>query len=157
MKQIYLFFFLSILVLSCQSDVEKGVKQNTAEDTTAITDEKTAVPQNPTTGTISGLMSYPNGPFPRDLTVVIRDVNTGNIYSSRKWDKNSGQYSVEVAAPATYEVYALTGLHQGYKAYYSDYVVCGMQTGCNSHKRVLVDVKPGETVNNINPQDWYIP
>lgn len=145
---------LPILLFSCQSDDKKGEEHTTQVEENSTAPEATKTPK---TAIIKGVMTYPNGPFPKDLSVVIRDVNTGNIYSSRKWSKETGEYSVDVAAPATYEIYALTGLHQGYKAYYSEYVTCGMRDGCPSHQRILVPVKAGETVNNINPQDWYIP
>jgi len=42
-----------------------------------------------------------------------------------------------------------------YKAYYSEFVTCGLSVNCPSHKPIPVAVKTGETVNDIDPQDWY--
>jgi len=54
-----------------------------------------------------------------------------------------------------YRVYANTNDILFYKAYYSEFVTCGLSVNCTSHKPIVVEVKKGETTKNIDPQDWY--
>ena len=42
-----------------------------------------------------------------------------------------------------------------YRAYYSQYVLCGMEYGCTDHAKVIVTVPSGQTVTDIKPYDWY--
>jgi len=43
----------------------------------------------------------------------------------------------------------------GYKAYYSEFVTCGLSVDCASHEPIIVEVKSGQTTDGVNPQDWY--
>jgi hypothetical protein len=56
--------------------------------------------------------------------------------------------------PGSYYVYAqLPG--DPYKAYYDEFVTCGLKFGCPSHKPIEVVVKAGVNLTAINPHDWY--
>jgi hypothetical protein len=59
-----------------------------------------------------------------------------------------------------YYVYAMTNLVKGredYKAYYSEFVICGLNVNCESHEPIIVTVTAGETTSKIDPSDWYDP
>ena len=65
--------------------------------------------------------------------------------------------------PGDYHVYAYlpdparygAGYSKDYRAYYSEFVKCGMRDNCKSHEPITVKVKSGETVSGIDPMDWY--
>ena len=40
---------------------------------------------------------------------------------------------------------------------YSQFVLCGLEVGCEDHSLVPVVVPPGETVTGIDLADWYLP
>ena len=43
------------------------------------------------------------------------------------------------------------------KAYYSEFVTCGMNTKvCLSHEPITVSVTTEVIIENINPWDWYV-
>lgn len=41
------------------------------------------------------------------------------------------------------------------RAYYSDFVICGLDAKCRSHKPIVVEVTAGAAVKSVHPQDWY--
>jgi len=135
-----------LLLLSCQN--------NSTIDKTE--EEKIVSPiVLATTSNIEGIVSYPEKVIPRDLTVVVVEVHTGKVYSQRNWDRTTMRYKIEVVAPGDYQIYALTNSRKGYKAWYSEYVRCGMKEGCNSHQAITVHVDAGKNYDSVNPQDWY--
>ena len=70
--------------------------------------------------------------------------------------QNRGRWFFSLPVPAgRYHVYASTDEKPGYKAFYSDYVTCGLQRSCLSHKTIVVEVAAGETVRGVDPADWY--
>lgn len=68
------------------------------------------------------------------------------------------KYQIDVV-PGQYYVFAETlpaedsAKTTAMRAYYSDFVTCGMGSDCLSHRKVVVNVK--EDVKGINPVDWY--
>jgi hypothetical protein len=71
--------------------------------------------------------------------------------------------SYEINLPAgTYYLYATfprgkapTPDMEGLKAYYNDFVKCGMSVNCTSKKPIAIKVKPGQIVRGITVGDWY--
>jgi hypothetical protein len=65
-------------------------------------------------------------------------------------------------APGTYRVYAFLrdpgdlGLEESRRAYWTEFVACGLSVDCTSHEILEVEVKSGQTVSGILPHDWYI-
>ncbi len=41
-----------------------------------------------------------------------------------------------------------------YRAYYSDFVTCGLNVNCPSHQPIAVEALAGKTVT-ADPHDWY--
>jgi hypothetical protein len=127
-------------------------------------------------GTISGKLTYPGEWIPADLAVcVVRTgTRTGNPYCSSdtraRLDVNNITFRVdrrraryEIVLPAgVYHVYATfprgkapTPGMEGMRAYYNDFVRCGMMAQCTSKRIVPVTVRPGRQVKNITVGDWY--
>ena len=121
----------------------------------------------PPPGVIEGSLSYPSDFIPPDMTISAENLATKQIYSTRKHLK-SKKYQYQVGykltvPPGDYHVYAQlpdparygAEYPKDYRAYYSEFVKCGMTENCPSHAPILIRVKSGETVSGIDPMDWY--
>jgi len=111
-------------------------------------------------GNISGSLSYPSEGIPDNLKVCAENADTKETLctsehlESVQFDYGKG-YNIEVS-PGSYTVYAqIPG--DTYKAYYSDFVSCGLTADCPSHEPIVVKVEAGKAQLGINPQDWYVP
>lgn len=121
----------------------------------------------PTTGVITGTLSYPSEFLP-NMRVVAFSLTDGNAYFVDV--VNQGTYSIEVPAGTYYVVsypyegvagktgqadsYTLSGgmeLSGGY----SQMVPCGLSVGCDDHTLIPVTVAAGQTVEKVDPGDWY--
>jgi hypothetical protein len=121
----------------------------------------------PQPGVIEGSLSYPSEFIPPDMTICAENLATKKIYctnkhlKAKKYQYKAG-YKLE-APPGDYHVYAYlpdparygAGYSKDYRAYYSEFVKCGMSADCPSHAPIVVKVKGGETVSGIDPMDWY--
>jgi len=118
-------------------------------------------------GVIEGSLSYPSDFIPPDMTICAENLATKQIYSTNKHVKaKKYQYQVGyklTVPPGDYHVYAQlpdpakwgSAFSREYRAYYSEFVKCGQTADCKSHAPMVVQVKSGETVSGIDPQDWY--
>ena len=118
------------------------------------------------TAIITGELSYPSDfDFPR-MIVCAEAVNSKSIHCTdkRRQNRRSGKVTYTLRVPAgNYYVFAtiVNGEEpvedmRGYKAYYSEFVRCGLSVNCPSHEPVKVAVRAGQTVTGINPGDWYV-
>lgn len=118
------------------------------------------------TAVITGELSYPGDfDFPR-MIVCAEAVNSRSIHCTDKRVQNrrSGKLTYKLRVPAgSYYVFATVANGdepvedvRGYKAYYSEFVKCGLKAGCPSHDPVKVTVRAGQTLTGINPGDWYV-
>lgn len=121
----------------------------------------------PQPGVIEGSLSYPSEFIPDDMTISAENLATQKIYSTnqhlmaKKYQYKVG-YKLAVP-PGNYHVFAQlpdprrhgADYSKDYRAYYSEFVKCGMSVNCKSHAPITVQVKAGETVSGIDPQDWY--
>jgi hypothetical protein len=119
-------------------------------------------------GTIEGSLGYPSEFIPKQMEVCAENIDgegrlcTAKQISDKKFEAGVG-YQIEVPA-GTYYVYsyltdpAALGSSFGtdYRAYYDDFVTCGMNVKCSSHQPIKVPVGVGETVSGIDPVDWYL-
>jgi hypothetical protein len=121
----------------------------------------------PKPGVIEGSLSYPSEFIPDDMTICAENLATQKIYCTSKHLK-AKKYRYKVgykleAPPGDYHVYAKlpdparygASYSKDYRAYYSEFVKCGMSADCPSHAPIVVRVKSAETVSGIDPQDWY--
>lgn len=141
MKRIYL--FLLLLVGSYQS-------------TSSVPHVRNAV--------ITGTVIYPSEVCPIDIKAVAVNVVSGETYEQELFKKRSGRtqglaptYKLKVP-PGTYKLYATSeqSFEKGYKAYYTEFVECGMSVSCTSHEVILIELNKGEKRQNITLGDWYM-
>jgi len=111
-----------------------------------------------TNGTIEGSLSFPSEGIPEDLQVCAQNQDTKELYCTNEHIQDSKYtygfgYTLDVPA-GIYLVYASVP-NMDYKAYYSEFVTCGLSVDCSSHETIPVEVKAGETTSDVDPQDWY--
>jgi hypothetical protein len=157
--------------------VERGqeVEKQVELTLTALADEETlqtdgtATPQpldKPTEdarldmGQISGSLAYPSEILPPQRIVAFEANDPSNYYVTEV--RSGGTYTIEVP-PSTYYVLAYLispqdlGATPGLAGAYSAAVPCGLTVDCDDHSLIPVRVTPGETVDGIDPVDWYLP
>src|SRR3989344_4824591 len=143
---------------------QKSLKPDRTNQTaqTNVTPKLTPTPtqQLTQTGTIEGSLSFPSEGIPQDLQVCAETLLgvqfecTPTHIQDSKYTYGSG-YKLELP-PGKYYVYALVpSFKSDYKAYYNEFVTCGLSINCPSHKPIEVEVSAGATVSNIDPRDWY--
>jgi hypothetical protein len=120
--------------------------------------EGAATPSTPQAGsaTITGELTYPGESLPRDLKVCAEDISSKKQTCTSRHIKRgrSDRYELKVAA-GTYFVFATSSEWKRKPAYYSEFVTCGLQASCPSHKPIPVTVAAGERKSKIDPGDWY--
>lgn len=102
-------------------------------------------------GTIQGTLSYPSEGIPDNMQVCAETLHQAQIKCVQ--GQNS-VYSLEVD-PGTYFVYAYLPDNPTLKAYYSEFVTCGLMAECPSHAPIEVIVAAGDNILDIDPADWY--
>lgn len=109
----------------------------------------------PDTGTITGKLSYPAETIP-PLRVVAFNIDTGEYFSTDVSD--NPEYTLDAVPGGKYHVVAYLVKPNGGQVLsggYSQAVPCGLAVSCTDHSLITFEVKAGETVQNINPGDWY--
>lgn len=110
------------------------------------------VPGGPGIGTVSGMLSYPSEFLPAQRVCAL------NLVDDKEYclQTTAGESSYAIPAPeGEYWVYAaLEDDATGKRAYYSEFVRCGLKAECKDHSSVTVLIKTGET-SEAHPQDWY--
>lgn len=110
-------------------------------------------------GIITGSLAYPSEFIPEDMFVCAVNQQSGeetctSNHLATTEEPYGVNYRLEVPA-GIYLVYAQLP-SQSQKAYYSEFVTCGLSAECPSHEPIPVEVGAGETVNNVDPHDWYV-
>ena len=112
-------------------------------------------------GSIEGTMNYPSEFVPKDMRVCAVEVSNSNEYCTTKKVKSGSLYRYSLKVPVgEYYVYAVTNdpssaAMRGYKAFYTEFVTCGLLASCSSHSKIRVSVGSNAIVKNVDPQDWY--
>lgn len=108
-------------------------------------------------GIIRGSLSFPSEGIPSALMVCAEEVKTGQRHCLPCTKTGSGDIcapAYELSVPAgEYFVYAELGSE---RAYYSDFVACGLRADCPSHNKITIVVEPNEAIEKIDPGDWYM-
>ena len=103
-------------------------------------------------GSISGTLAFPSEVLPAQRVCAI------SLKDDKEYCQETtlGAASFAIPAPSgDYWVYAsLEDDVTGKRAYWSEFVRCGLEAACKDHTPVTVTVKPGETAQ-ADPQDWY--
>jgi hypothetical protein len=168
MKKTFAFvLFLLLITLGAASFVLLNTKKSEVanlpfqdNNEQVVVPEEGFPPENPSTepGIIEGSLGYPSEGIPQDIEVCAENVETQDAICTSEHIKDSkftyGEgYSLEVP-PGKYYVYAIRP-NSNYKAYYSEFVICGMKAECSSHSPIEVEVPGGNTISWVDPQDWY--
>ena len=107
-------------------------------------------------GRLSGALQYPSSGIP-PLSIFARNGDTGDVFSTET-KRNQSSWSMAVPA-GTYVVFAY--LSESFDGNlvggYSDFVTCGLQAGCPSHKLIAVKVEANKTITGVDVSDWYAP
>jgi hypothetical protein len=122
----------------------------------------------PVTGTISGILIYPSDFIPPQIVCAI-DINTNDEFctSSEYAATNIGKYSLDLPA-SNYYVYAKISDSQdlgedilliNQRIWYNSNSNC-IISGCGENydefaTPSVVQVEPNQTLQDINPIDWY--
>jgi hypothetical protein len=126
----------------------------------SVSGEKAKIPEEKVQlGVIEGSLGCPGDFIPSNMKVCAEGIATEELYCTDIHIKDSkytyGEgYKIEVPA-GDYYIYATLPNWGDYKAYYSEFVVCGLKADCPSHEPILVKVGGGKLVSGINPVDWY--
>jgi len=111
-------------------------------------------------GVITGSLAYPSEVLPPQRVVAFEANDLNNYFMTEV--QSGGEYRLEVP-PRTYFVIAYLispedlGATPGLAGGYSKAVPCGLTADCEDHSLISVVVTPGETVEGIDPVDWYLP
>ena len=118
-------------------------------------------------GVLAGSLSYPSDFIPPDMAICAENLVTRQRYCTRRHLKGAqytykAGYRLEVP-PGDYVVYAYlpdpgkygATYPPDYRAYYSEFVKCGMRAECPSHAPIVVKVRSCASLQGIDPQDWY--
>jgi hypothetical protein len=106
-------------------------------------------------GTLEGSLGFPSEGIPKNMKVCAQNEETREIYCTKTHIKYKNGEGYRLGIPAgNYKVYSEVSGYpdlEGYKAYYSDFVKCGLNIKCSSHKPVIVGVLPGKTTSGVDP------
>lgn len=128
-------------------------KPEVKEEVTAIA---TPTVQMMEKGTISGYLIYPSSYIPDEMGVCAQNIETPELLNCVKQIKDK-KYKTGVGyemdlSPGSYYVYSF---YKDMKAYYNEYVICGLKAECSSHTKIPVVVTAGSNQDQILPHDWY--
>ena len=111
-------------------------------------------------GTISGKLAWPGESIP-PMKICAQRLNHKAITCMKLTAKNYHQAKYQWKLPVgKYYIFAHVLNKQAvitpqYRAYYSEFVTCGIKASCRSHKPIPVIVQHHKQLKNINPIDWY--
>jgi hypothetical protein len=124
---------------------------------TTVSPTPAGTPTPPVFGFIKGKMAYPSDGIPGVMVACAENIETKETICSEKrkgWEERVS-YSLQLP-PGKYYVYGKllpgddsVGDMQNESAYYTDYMKCGMGATCTSHRRIQLEVRPGETLNGF--------
>lgn len=122
--------------------------------------DPTAAAENNTNGRIEGTFIFPSEGIPETIRTCAENIQNAQVTCSGTLKETgfNNTFSFEVPA-GKYYVYAENNVEGkgDTKAYYTEFVTCGLLATCPSHKKIIVEVAVDETVSDIKPHDWYEP
>ena len=115
----------------------------------------TSIPEEESMGSIEGELIYPSEGIPADVGVCAELLENTNIKTcvqqtkDKKYKTGVG-FKIDVT-PGVYYVYATK---EQQRAYYNQFVICGLKYECKDRTKIPVIVKAG-AVSEAMPHDWY--
>ena len=129
----------------------------TTPTTTSVPSTETAQPATP--GTITGRTGYPAEGHPA-MTVYAISTTDSRVWFSVDIPRGTDSftpYTISGVRPGTYNLFAAADGNERAGGAYSEFVKCGNRVGCSDHTPIVVTVRAGETVRDIEVSDWYAP
>lgn len=111
-------------------------------------------------GSISGTLSYPSEGIPAQRVCAELISDPATMHCTDTAD-DVHDYTIRNVPPGRYYVRASIknpaelGITDAGKAYWDQFVVCGLKYGCKDHTKIPVTVGSGQAVIGVDPQDWY--
>lgn len=135
------------------TEVSPTVNQNNSDSA----EEPNTKEVDPTKGVIQGTYIFPSETIPETLVPCAENVQTHEVICSASLGETGHTNTFMIIVPeGSYYVYAInTEDPNNYKAYYTEFVTCGLNIDCPSHEKIAVEVAAGQTVSDIKPHDWY--
>lgn len=154
-----LLIFPVFLLCQCEkeeidSPTAKPAKTETVKITQIVISE---ILTNEKTGFIEGDACYPSDYIPANLKIYAENLTTAKIYMVPLTDINDPNIFTEMTKyrlrvpEGNYNVYAVTN-HMNKsdeRAYYSEFVTCGLNVKCPSHESITVKVSAGKTTKRL--------
>lgn len=124
---------------------------------------------NAQSGQITGRLTYPGEGIPPNLVLCITTSGAANkaTYCSNsrvstlraarinfKVERRRATYQITLP-PGAYLLYATTREMNGHKAYYNEFIKCGMKSSCRSQKPLVLTVRAGKTIKGITVGDFW--
>ncbi len=121
-------------------------------------------------GSISGTVLYPSDFIPplRVCAVPVDGPDTAAVCTdteatTEESPPGSDAFAISKVPPGDYYVYAQikdptaigADIPGTYKAYYDEFVRCGLRFDCKDTTRIVVHVTAGADTPGIKPHDWY--
>jgi hypothetical protein len=134
------------------------------QSTIDVLDAQTKTPYaSAGTGSISGNLSFPGESIPplRIVAFRVQDGKATGEYDQVVTAQDTALFQISGLTPGQYWIVAYlvknTGSAPGLAGGYTQAVLCGLSVVCKDHSLILVDVRPGLDVQEIDPGDWYAP
>ncbi len=105
-------------------------------------------------GIVNGKLSYPSEFIPAQR-VILYAANDFTQYYSIDTAVNQSTYTIQIPE-GTYFVVSYV-IDSPLSAGYTTSVPCGLTVDCTDHSLIPIAVTAGDTINDINPVDWYAP
>jgi hypothetical protein len=142
--------------------VDKAVENNAEEEENEEEEEEEDVEEDDVedsqAGTISGSVGYPSDYIPEDMIVCAEEISSGDEYCEEMIDGDDFTYNKGYIVDVPYGDYYVYASIPGdtYRAYYSEFVPCGLSVDCPSHDPISVTVdSTSNELTGIDPIDWY--
>ena len=123
------------------------------------TTEKTATTTAATSdkGTIEGAFSYPSEGIPQGMKACAENQSDKKQYcTDGVIPQTQGAVTFKIEAPpGEYKVFATVPAMPNYRAYYDEFVRCGIKVECTDYTPIVIELAAGATVGDIQPWDWY--
>jgi hypothetical protein len=117
-------------------------------------------------GTIEGSLGYPSEGIPPEMKICAENILSKELFCTKTHIKNKkyqyGEGYTLTVPVGTYVVFSsLDSFNENngseYRAYYSEFVTCGISVECKSHDPIEITVLANRTLSKVDPQDWYKP
>ena len=101
---------------------------------------------------------YPSEVIPPELEVCAEEPRGVVVACTDEHLRQNDAEMYRLVVPAgSYYIFARLPYADANRAYFSEFVRCGLSAGCPSHERILVNIAAGQTITGIDPHDWYAP